>query len=94
MAFDTRDLRLICELRGFLCRFCCYSGSRHANYLLQSAFIVQILGVILGLICGTSECTRMLQWLVRNIYVILANYVTDLRSLLSAIEFGHAEQLA
>ena len=52
----------------------------HINtiYLHQSAFCVQFLGVLLGLILGTSECTRMLPRLIRSIYSVQANCVTDL----------------
>ena len=79
LASNTSDLRLFCGSLGFLCRYCRYFASRHAVYLHQSAFIIQILGVILVLIPGTFECMRMLPRLIRKIHALQGNCVTDLR---------------
>ena len=91
VAFDTRDSRLICGSLGFLCRYCHYFVSRHADYLHQGALAVQILGVILSLIPGTSKCTRMLPRLVRSIYWMQVNCVTDLGNYCPPLSRSHRE---
>ena len=45
---------------------------------IRAHLTVQILGVILSLIPGTSECTWVLPRLVRGIYWMQVNCVTDL----------------
>ena len=78
VAFDTRESRLICELQEFLCRFRRCFASHHPIYLHQSTFCVQFVGVLLGLIPGISECTRMLLRPIRSVYSVQVNCVTDL----------------
>ena len=77
-AFDIHDSKLICGSLDFLGRYCRYFVSRYADYLHQGSFAVQILGVILGLIPGTLECTRMFPRLIRGIHWMQVNCVTTL----------------
>ena len=65
------------------------------GYLLASMCSVYCFpGVLLGLILGTSECTRMLPRSVRSMYRVQVNRRDKPRDLLSAIEFGCAEKVS
>ena len=91
VVFDIRVSILIC---GSLCFLCRYFALRHVVYLHQSALTIQILGVILGLIPGTSECTLMLPEVSQEYLCAKRELCDRPRGFLSATGFGHAKRLA